>query len=225
MIYGYARISTPKQNIERQKRNIKSEYPEAAIVEEAYSGTTTDRPKWKKLLSCAKDGDIIVFDSVSRMSRDADDGFKTYEELYKRGVALVFLKEPHINTEVYKSALNASVPLTGTNVDCILQGINQFLLSLAQEQIRLAFQQSEKEVSDLHQRTREGIVTAKLSGKQIGQVKGSKLTTKKSIAAKEKIIKYSADFSGSLNDKDVMRLIGISRNSYYKYKRELKHEL
>ena len=225
MIYGYARISTAKQNIERQIRNIKEQYPNAIIVREAFSGTTSDRPQWKKLSSAAKEGDVIVFDSVSRMSRNADEGFASYEELYNRGIELVFLKEPHINTSTFKSALTASVPLTGTNLDYILDGVNRFLLELAREQIQLAFAQSEKEVSDLHQRTREGLVTAKLNGKQIGQKQGAKLITKKSIAAKQKIKKYSSDFDGSLCDSDVIRLIGISRNSYYKYKRELNGSL
>lgn len=224
MIYGYARISTAKQNIERQIRNIKEEYPDAVIVKEAFSGTTADRPQWKKLCSSVKEGDIIVFDSVSRMSRDAKDGFEYYERLYNGGIELVFLREPHINTVTFKSALTASVPLTGTNLDYILDGVNRFLLELAREQIRLAFEQSEKEVSDLHQRTREGLVTAKLNGKQIGQKQGTKLITKKSIAAKQQIKKYSSDFDGSLCDGDVIRLIGISRNSYYKYKRELRTE-
>ena len=95
-------------------------------------------------------------------------------------------------------------------------------MALAKEQIRIAFEQSEKEVEDLRQRTREGIETARLNGKQIGQRQGAKLTTKKSIAAKEVIQKHSRDFHGTLNDIEVMRLTGISRNTYYKYKRELK---
>ena len=94
-------------------------------------------------------------------------------------------------------------------------------MNLAQQQIILAFQQSEKEVEDLHQRTKEGIETARLNGKQIGQKKGIKLTTKKSIIAKEQIKKYSKDFDGTLKDVEVMKLIGIARNSYYKYKKEL----
>ena len=49
------------------------------------------------------------------------------------------------------------------------RGINQYLMALAKEQIRLAFDQAEKEVEDLHQRTREGIQTARLNGKQTGQ--------------------------------------------------------
>ena len=94
-------------------------------------------------------------------------------------------------------------------------------MSLAKDQIRLAFKQSEKEVKDLQQRTKEGIETARRNGKQIGQIKGTKLTTKKSIQAKEQIQRYSKDFQGTLSDIDVIKLIGISRNSYYKYKKEL----
>ena len=50
-------------------------------------------------------------------------------------------------------------------MDFILKGINEYLMALAKEQIKLAFGQSEKEVADLHQRTREGLVTAKLKWK------------------------------------------------------------
>ena len=223
-IYGYCRISTKQQSIERQIRNIKGAYSTAVIVTEAYSGTTTNRPEWNKLYKKVKAGDTVVFDSVSRMSRNADEGFSLYEELYNKGIELVFLKEPHINTATYKQALQNNVALTGTNVDFILEGVNKYLMALAKEQIRLAFEQSDKEVQDLHQRTREGIETARLQGKQIGQPKGAKLTTKKSIEAKELIQKHSKDFDGTLSDVDCMKLIGIARNSYYKYKRELKAE-
>ena len=203
-IYGYARISTAKQSIERQIRNIEREYPSVVIVQEAYTGTKFDRKEWGKLFGKVREGDTIVFDSVSRMSRNAEDGFAVYEELFNRGVSLVFLKEHHIDTSTYKKAMESSVPMTGTAVDCILQGVNQYLMALAKEQIRLAFDQAEKEVEDLHQRT------------------GAKLTTKKSIATKEVILKHSKDFGGTLADIDVMKLTGLARNTYYKYKRELK---
>lgn len=222
MIYGYCRISRAKQSIERQIRNIKAAYPEAVIIEEVFTRTRIDRKEWNKLTSKIKCGDTIVFDSVSRMSGNADEGFTAYEELYNSGVNLVFLKEPHINTDTYKQALQNNVALTGGTVDYILEGVNKYLLALAKEQIKLAFQQSEKEVEDLHQRTKEGIETARLNGKQIGQKQGAKLTTKKSVAAKEVIVKHSKDFNGTLADVDVMKLTGLSRNTYYKYKGELK---
>lgn len=222
MIYGYCRISTAKQSIERQIRNIKAAYPEAVIVQEIYTRTKIDRKEWNKLYNKVKSGDTIIFDSVSRMSGNTDEGIAAYEDLYNRGVSLAFLKEPHINTDTYKKALSNLISMTNTSVDFILEGVNKYLMALAKEQIRLAFEQSEKEVEDLHQRTREGIETARLNGKQIGQRPGAKLTTKKSIVAKEVIKKHSKDFCGTLDDTEVMTLTGLSRNTYYKYKRELR---
>ena len=224
-IYGYCRISTAKQSIDRQIRNIQAEYPTAHIVQEAYTGTSIMRPEWNKLYRILQAGDMVVFDSVSRMSRNAEEGFALYEDLYHKGICLVFLKEHHIDTETYKKALSGSIAMTGTNVDFILKGINEYLMALAKEQIKLAFEQSEKEVADLHQRTREGILTARLNGKQIGQTPGRKLTIKKSAPCKEQIKKYSRDFDGTLTDADCIKLIGIARNTYYKYKRELREEL
>ena len=164
----------------------------------------------------------IVFDSVSRMSRNAEEGFNLYEELYNMGINLVFLKEPHINTDTYKNAISTKVQMTGTNADILLKAINEYLMTLAKEQIRIAFEQAEKEVLDLHQRTSEGMKTAKLNGKQIGRIKGNKYTSKKEIAAKEIILKNSKDFNGTNSDSEVIKIAGISRNSYYKYKAELK---
>ena len=92
-IYGYARISRPQQSIERQIRNIKSEYPAAIMLQEAFTGTKMDRPEWNKIYRNAVAGDIIVFDSVSRMSRTADEGVRIYFELFERGVKLVFLTQ------------------------------------------------------------------------------------------------------------------------------------
>lgn len=222
MDYGYTRISKPKQSIDRQIRNIKAAFPNAVIIQEVYTRTSLNRKEWIKLYNKVKSGDSIIFDSVSRMSGNAVDGFAAYEELYNKGVNLVFLKEPHINTATYKAALEKNIALTGNSVDYILEGVNKYLMALAKEQIRLAFEQSEKEVQDLHQRTKEGIETARLNGKQIGQKQGAKLDTKKSKAAKEIIKRYSKDFDGQLEDQAVIKLAEISRNTFYKYKRELK---
>ena len=222
--YGYCRVSTSKQSIERQVRNIKCSFPDAVIITDEYSGTSLDRPGWSKLYKQLKPGDTIIFDQVSRMSRDAVDGYHVYETLFNQGVQLVFLKEPHINTSTYKKALESGVPLTGTDVDFILEGVNQYLLSLAKEQIRIAFEQSEKEVADLRSRTREGIEIARINGKQIGQPKGKKLIVKKERPAKEQILRLSKQFNGTLSDLDCIKLVGVSRNTFYKYKKQLKKQ-
>ena len=224
MIYGYCRISTKKQSIDRQIRNIKQYSSEAIIITEAYTGTTSNRPQFQKLLNTVKPNDTIIFDSVSRMSRNAKEGFQLYKKLYDNNINLVFLKEPHINTTTYKASIPQLPQLNDEIIQPILDGIQQSLMNLAQQQIILAFQQSEKEVEDLRQRTKEGLITAKLNGSQIGQPKGAKLTTKKSLEIKPQILKYSKSFNGSLTDTDTIKLLQIDRKTYYKYKKELKAE-
>ena len=92
-VWGYARISTKKQNLERQVRNILAEYPGAEIIEETYTGRNVlARPKFEKLLKTIQTGDTVIFDSVSRMSRNAAEGFNLYKELYGKGINLIFLK-------------------------------------------------------------------------------------------------------------------------------------
>ena len=221
--YGYCRVSTAKQNIERQERNIRAACPDAIIIKEVYTGTCFQgRKELEKILARVQAGDCIIFDSVSRMSRDAEEGFTLYEELYRKGISLVFLKEPHINTDTYKHALTSGVRMTGTSVDLILDGLNRYLMELAREQIRLAFGQAEKEVSDLRQRTKEGIETARLNGRQVGLPKGQHLETKKAKEAKDFIRSRNKDFGGTLSNEETWRLAGISRKTFYKYKKELR---
>ena len=223
--YGYCRISTKQQSIDRQVRNIKAVYPDAIIVTESYSGTTLNRPEWKKLHNKLKSNDVVVYDSVSRMSRDADEGVDLYMELYNKGIELEFLKESHINTEVYKSTIAQTIGTTGNDIaDIYIEATNKVIRLLAEKQIRLAFEQAEKEVEDLHQRTREGIETARLNGKQIGQKQGAKLTTKKSVEAKKLIRKHNKTFGGSLTNEETWTLIGISKMTFYKYLKEMKEE-
>lgn len=210
--------------MDRQIRNILSAFPNAKIIEEVYTRRSLDRKKWNWLFKVAKGGDTIVFDSVSRMSGNTEEGVAAYMELYNRGVNLVFLNERHIDTDTYKKALANAVPLTGSTVDILLEGVNNYLLALAREQIRLAFEQSEKEVTDLSQRTKGGVETARLNGKQIGQVQGAKYKVKKADVAKEIILKHSKAFGGSLQDREVMELAKVSNNTYYKYKAELLAE-
>lgn len=223
-VYGYCRISTAKQSIERQIRNITKEYPTVKIVQEVFTGTKTEgREEWAKLYRTVKNGDTIVFDSVSRMSRDAVEGVELYMELFQRGVTLVFLKESYINTEIYRSTIEQTIGATGNEIaDIYIEATNKVIRLLAEKQIVKAFEQAEKEVQDLHQRTSEGIETARLAGKQIGQKPGAKLVTKKSLEKKAIIKAHCKDFGGSLSDAECMALTGLSRNTFYKYKRQLK---
>lgn len=230
-LYGVCRISTGKQNIERQERNILAKYPKAKIIKETYTGTKLEgRKEFENLLKILKDGDTLVFDSVSRMSRNSKEGCELYEQLFNKGIELIFLKEPHINTDVYRQALNNQIKLkldtgnkaTNELMNSIIDSLNKYTIALAKEQIKIAFLQAEKEVEDLHQRTKEGMLTAKLNGKQIGRVAGTKVETKKAKATKELILKHSRDFDGTLSDIECIKLAGITKKTYYKYKKQLK---
>ena len=228
--YAYCRVSTQHQKLARQITNITAIYPRVTVIREFYTGTKQDRPNWNRLMSIIKKGDTVVFDSVSRMSRNAEEGFKDYKMLYELGVNLIFLNEPLINTSVFDSTKNnllkVDIATGNAAVDSFFKGnielINDFMMALAEEQIKAAFDQAEKEVTDLHSRISQGIREAKKNGTQIGLPKGTSLTTKKSIECKALIKKHSKDFGGSLEDPDVIKLCGCSRNSYYKYKKEVR---
>lgn len=220
IVYGYCRVSRAKQKVQRQIDNIKAYNPDAVIIAEAFTGTKMDRPKWSNLYRKVKCNDTIIFDEVSRMSRDAEEGFKVYKELYERGLNLIFLKESTLNTENFRKT--TQIAMTDTDVDLILEGVNKYLMKLAENQIKSAFETAQHEVDFLHKRTSEGVQRAIAEGKRVGIEKGRKLVTKKSIEKKEIIRKHCRDFGGSLNDNECMVMTGLSRNTYYKYKRELK---
>ena len=98
-VYGYVRVSTVNQKTQRQIDNIKGYNADAIIREEKQSGKDIEnRAVFKKLLSDVKAGDTIIFDEVSRMSRNAQEGYELYMDLMNKGINLVFLKEHHIDT-------------------------------------------------------------------------------------------------------------------------------
>ena len=220
-IYGYVRVSTLEQNKERQIKNILDQYPKAVIMTEEYTGKTMDRPVWSKLYSKLKKGDVVVFDEVSRMSRNAEEGFKVYQELFEKGCQLIFLKEPYLNTDVFSGQIQRATVKTGK--DYLDQGLKIILMGVAEEQIKIAFEQSQAETDLRAQRAGEGIAEAKKHNEelevlypdtfkdhpeysQIGREKGDKLTIKKAEPIKALIRKYSRDFEGTLSD---MELLGV----------------
>lgn len=231
-VYGYVRVSTLEQNKERQIENILKNYPEAIIMSEEYTGKTMDRPVWSKLYPKLKSGDMIVFDEVSRMSRNSEEGFRVYQELYERGCELVFLKEPHISTASYREALEGSINVdvnSGDNatdelISSIMNALNTFMMEKVKSDIKRAFEQSQAETDLRAQRAAEGISEAKKHNAElevlypdsfkehpeysnIGREKGDKLSIKKMQPIMELIREYSKDFNGTLNDKELLAVL------------------
>lgn len=246
-IYGYCRVSTPHQDIIRQKINILRAYPTAVIYEETHSGGDFNGcVVLEKLLKIVQSGsdNTIVFDSVSRFTRDNFTGPLEYKRLFQKGVTLVFLNEPYINTDNYRKALDVAIPKTGTFVDPILKGGEEALLQLAEMQVQEAFNQANKELKDIRLRTSQALQRKIAENKllpqdqqiRIGTRKGDSFTTKKKVIAMRRI---EEGISKKYPDETIMNNINgdlkkqlpyskcqeISRNTYYKYKRELKEAI
>ncbi len=233
MIYGYCRVSTKDQKIERQEANILKIFPDAQIYREAFTGTKLQgRKELDKILKKVEEGDTIVFDEVSRMSRNAEEGFSLYKDLFQQGVNLIFLKEPHISTDTYKQALNQQIDIsidtgkesTDKLMASVINALNIFLLDLVKEQIKLAFDQAQKEVDYLHKRTAEGMAATGAAEKIRKARTGKKYDTKKSIEAKKFIKKRNKGFGGDLTNEETWKLAGISKMTFYKYQKEIMDE-
>ncbi len=227
-LYGYARISKKTENIERQIRNISKAYPDAVIKREVYTGRSIDRPVFTNLINKLQKGDTLVLDAVSRFSRASDEGFALYKTLYKRGVNIVFLKQPQMNTDVYRGSVENRIDLTVNSGDSatdkflnnLTDILNSYMMDIVERQFKIAFDQAEAEVRNLSQRTKEGMETARLNGKQIGKPKGTKTETAKAKRTKVLIMTQSRAFGGTYNDVDLIEMAGVNRHSYYKYKKE-----
>lgn len=106
--------------------------------------------------------------------------------------------------------------------DTLIDAINTVLRIIQRQQIETAFAAAQKEVDFLRGRISEGIKQAKAKGITIGRESGRKIDTKKAKDKKEVIRKHAKKFGGSLNDIECMKMTGLARATYYKYKREIK---
>lgn len=223
-------VSTIQQKTKRQIDNIKAYSPGAVIFEEKQTGTNIEsREAFRALLKKLKLGDTVVFDSMSRTSRDEKEGYSLYMDLMNKDIALVFLKEPHIDIAEFKSRTEkqiANIKTGNDNIDTLINIIIDAIMQYAEynlkDDIRLAFQQAQKERDDLAQRVIEGKAKSdKYQGRPMGsRNKGSQ----KSMHIRKVIQEQSKDFDGRFSDAKIMReyLPTVARGTYYKYKKEMR---
>lgn len=233
-VVGYARVSTPTQKLDRQIKNLKEAYPDAVIVSEVYTGKTDNRPKWNKLLRQCRAGNVekLVFDEVSRFSRNAEEAIKEYKELYNLGIEMEFLKEPHINSSIYRQSSERQINIdtakmdeeTANLINTVVGGLNDYLMAVAEKQIYLAFDHAQKERELLSKRTSEGLKQAKLMGSKVGRQPGQKIETKKAKKAKRYIRANYKLFGGCLTATECMRAAQITKTTFYRYLNEIKKE-
>ena len=148
--YGYMRVSSLDQNIERQKKELLHwGIIEKNLYHDKLSGKDFNRPQYQKLKRKLKEGDVLVVKSIDRLGRNYDDIQEEWREIVKNKKAdIVILDMPILDTRTNKD-------LVGTLIsDIVLQ-----LLSYVA--------QSERE--NIRQRQAEGIAIAKAQGKHLGR--------------------------------------------------------
>ena len=150
--FGYVRISSKDQNEAKQIKNmLNAGIDERDIYIDKQSGKNFERSQYQAMKdpSRLREGDTIVFDSITRMGRNMDETLKEYRWFVENGINLEFIKEPMINTN-------------NETDDVILKTIQQAVLV-----ILTAF--AEKERSDIRVRQGEGIEAAKRKGTKFGR--------------------------------------------------------
>lgn len=148
--YGYMRVSTLEQNIQRQKVELlRWGIAEKNIFCDKLSGKDFNRPEYQRLKRKLKEGDVLVIKSIDRLGRNYDDIQEEWREIVKNKKAdIVILDMPILDTRINKDLIGTLIS------DIVLQ-----LLSYVA--------QSERE--NIKQRQAEGIALAKAQGKHLGR--------------------------------------------------------
>jgi DNA invertase Pin-like site-specific DNA recombinase len=95
MIYGYARVSSKGQidgnSFEQQEKEILERYSNAKIFKEQFTGTTTKRPIFDKVVEGLNKGDVLVVTKLDRFCRTTKEGLELIDTLQKKGVRIHIL--------------------------------------------------------------------------------------------------------------------------------------
>ena len=239
-VYGYVRVSTKKQSEQMQLDAIHAfSRIDKMYSEGAFTGTTTNRDKFQQLVEQVnediKNGEqvTIIFYSVSRMSRNSSEGIEQYFNWYDRGVNLVFLNERHIDTAVYRKAVNNAISLhiksdkesANKFFNTMIDAMNELQRDIAKEQIELAFIQAEKEVQDLHKRTSDGMRASGAADKIRQARTGNTYTTTKELNTRISMLECLKPFGGQQTIARFASDRGLSRVTVYKYMTAIKNDL
>ena len=215
-VFAYMRISTKEergkqkftrqeQAIERWQKENNAEIIDRRTYKDDASGKSFDRKAWKELESDVQMGDTIIFKDVCRFTRERDNGYKKYMELLNKGVEMVFIDNPTLNTEYIKSMQNSADKMKEEN---IIGGMTlEFVIRLL---LVTELDRAEKEREITVKRITDGIkASSKKSGRKTGQL--DKMTPE----LQKDIEKFLTD--RSIRQIDLMNKYHISRNTLKKY--------
>ena len=214
--FGYLRISTKeerrKQKFTRPEHAIKrwckendTEIPERRMYRDDASGKSFNRASWKELEQDVQAGDTIVFKDICRFTRERDNGYKKYMELLNRGIELIFLDNPTLNTACIKAMQQSADRMKEEN---IIGGMTlEFVIRLL---LVTELDKAEKERETTVRRIRDGIAASdKKSGRKVGQL------DKLSPELENDIRVYLVN--RSVKQIDLINRYNISRNTLKKY--------
>ena len=214
--FGYLRISTKeerrKQKFARQEHAIirwcrenDTEIPERRMYRDDASGKSFNRESWKELEQDVQAGDTIIFKGICRFTRERDNGYKKYMELLNRGIELIFLDNPTLNTAYIKSMQQSADRMKAEN---IIGGMTlEFVIRLL---LVTELDKAEKERETTVKRIKDGIAASdKKSGRKIGQL--DKLSPELESDIKMYLV------NRSVKQIDLINRYNISRNTLKKY--------
>lgn len=215
MIYGYINAHFNNETYEHQKSQILAKYKNAEIRKEQKDGSVL-----KEILKEGQDGDKLVLKDVlklypSRINIDtkfntvSETIFNTYQNFFNKGIDIEFIQEPMLNSSCYRNAL---VKNLGNDNTTILNAITTLLL----EQLQITV---EHEIN-----ININSIKSNIKSKRVSSIKGKTLITQKSIDSKKYMQEHLLDLGGDMTNNQIMKHLGLARNTFFKYKKELINE-
>lgn len=195
-IYGYIRVSSKDQNIERQLDALAAFPVEVKrIYTDKLSGKNFDRPNYKKLVRRLHSGDVLVILSIDRLGRNYEEILEQWRIITKKiGTDIVVLDFPLLDTRARQNGSD----LTGRFVaDLVLQ--------------ILAYT-AEKERDNIRQRQAEGIAAAHARGVRWGN-------QDKHFPADFDSL-YQQWKAGEMDTATIMQRCGMKHTAFYKHLKE-----
>lgn len=127
MKFGYARVSTQEQNLDRQIDILKS-YSVDKIIEDKATGTNTNRDGLQQLLSMLREGDEVYVESISRLGRNTLEVLSIVKEFKEKGVTFHSHKENmDTSTPTGEAMFNIMVVLAQLERDLISERVKESL--------------------------------------------------------------------------------------------------
>lgn len=191
--YAYIRVSSKEQNINRQLDAIKqlNEYiDERDIYVDKISGKDFNRPEWQALKRSIRSGDTLFVHSLDRLGRNKTQILQEWQWLVENKINVVVLDMPLLDTRKYQN----------------LDGVGDLVMNLV---LQILSWLAEQERTNIKQRQKEGIASAKSRGVKFGRPPIQKPKNFDTV--------YKQWKNGEITATKAMQLLGLKRNTFYKF--------